>query len=414
MTNKHKLIILNNCLKQFLLAAQQPKHGILKGEALERESRGRSPLAPPAREKEVVPHMTQREQQILEWIRENPLISQQELADRAGITRSSVGVHIANLMKKGHIKGRGYLVDEESYICVVGAVNVDISGTPDAAYVAGDSNPGHVRITLGGVGRNIAENLCRLGRRVVMITALGDDANAQMVRQGCREAGIDLSQSLTVQDGRTSTYLCLNDEQGEIVGAVSDMGIYEALTPAFLQTRLDIINRAALVVADANLTEEALAFLGENVTVPVFADPVSTPKCRRLNGILKITAGIKPNRPEAALMTGVDIRTDDDLPAAANVFHEMGVRNVFISLGGRGVYFDDGGDRGILPIFAGNIINTNGCGDAFLAAAADGYLMGLSVRDIARRGLAASSLCAQSESAVTPHMSTEALQGILD
>ncbi len=358
--------------------------------------------------------MTQREQQILEWIRENPLISQQELADKAGITRSSVGVHIANLMKKGYIKGRGYVMEEESYICVVGAVNVDISGTPESTYVPGDSNPGHVRLTLGGVGRNIAENLCRLGRRVVMITALGGDANAQMVRQGCREHGIDLSHSLTVREGRTSTYLCLNDEQGEIVGAVSDMGIYEAITPDFLRTRLDVINRAALVVADANLTEEALSFIGENVTVPVFADPVSTPKCRHLTGILKIAAGIKPNRPEAALMTGVDIRTDDDLPAAAKVFHEMGVQNVFISLGGRGVYYDNGEERGILPVFAGNILNTNGCGDAFLAAAADGYLMGLSVRDIARRGLAASSLCAQSESAVSPHMSTEAIDRILD
>jgi len=358
--------------------------------------------------------MTQREEQILQWIRENPLISQQELADKAGITRSSVGVHIANLMKKGHIKGRGYLVDEESYICVIGAVNVDISGTPDSTYVPGDSNPGHVRITLGGVGRNIAENLCRLGRRVVMITVLGEDSNAQHVRQGCRDVGIDLSHSLTVPGGRTSTYLCLNDEQGEIVGAVSDMGIYDALTPQYLQTKLDIINRAALVVVDANLTGEALTFLGSHVTVPVFADPVSSPKSRHLMGVLPIAAGIKPNRPEASLMTGVDIQTDEDLAKAASVFHDLGVRNVFISLGGRGVFFDNGVDRGILPIFGGDIINTNGCGDAFLAAAADGYLMGLSVRQIALRGLAASSLCARSESAVSPHMCTETIESILD
>ena len=358
--------------------------------------------------------MTQREEQILEWIRENPLISQQELADKAGITRSSVGVHIANLMKKGLIKGRGYLMGDAGYICVIGAVNVDISGTPDSAYVAGDSNPGHVRVTLGGVGRNIAENLCRLGHRVIMITVLGEDANAQLVRQGCREVGIDLTHSLTVSEGRTSTYLCLNDEQGEIVGAVSDMAIYEALTPEYLRTKLDFINRAALVVVDANLTAEALSFIGQNVTVPVFADPVSTPKCRHLNGVLTVAAGIKPNRPEASLMTGVNIRSDSDLAAAAAVFHEQGVQNVFISLGGRGVYFDNGEESGILPIFAGDIINTNGCGDAFLAAAADGYLMGLSVRDIARRGLAASSLCAQSESAVSPHMCSEAIDRILD
>ena len=358
--------------------------------------------------------MTQREEQILEWIRENPLISQQELADKAGITRSSVGVHIANLMKKGFIKGRGYLLGEESYICVVGAVNVDISGTPETTYVPGDSNPGHVRITLGGVGRNIAENLSRLGHRVIMITALGDDANAQTMREGCREVGIDLSHSLTVPGGRTSTYLCLNDEQGEIVGAVSDMAIYDALTPEFLASRLDVINHAALVIADANLTAEALAFLGKNVTVPVFADPVSTPKARHLEGVLPIAAGVKPNRPEASLLTGVDILTDDDLPRAAAAFHEKGVQNVFISLGGRGVYYDNGQERGIQPIFGGDIINTNGCGDAFLAAAADGYLAGLSVSEIAKRGQAASALCARSNSAVSPHMSQENLFSILD
>ena len=51
--------------------------------------------------------MTQRERQILNWIEADPMISQQELAERAGITRSSVAVHISNLMKKGCIAGKG-------------------------------------------------------------------------------------------------------------------------------------------------------------------------------------------------------------------------------------------------------------------------------------------------------------------
>ena len=105
--------------------------------------------------------MTRREQEILAWIRDNPLISQQELAQRAGITRSSVAVHISNLMRKGLIRGRGYLLGEGAYVAVVGAGNVDIGGTPDSALVPADSNPGRVTVTLGGVGRNIAENLSR-------------------------------------------------------------------------------------------------------------------------------------------------------------------------------------------------------------------------------------------------------------
>ena len=353
--------------------------------------------------------MTPREEEILRWIRENPMISQQEIAQRAGITRSSVSVHIANLTRKGLIRGRGYVLGADGYIAVVGAVNVDISGTPFTALLPGDSNPGAVRVTMGGVGRNIAENLCRMGRRVVMLTALGEDANARQMRQSCAECGIDLTHSLTVPDGRTSTYLCLNDEHGEIVGAVSDMAIYEAITPEYLRSRLDVLNHAELVVADGNLTAEALRFLAGHVTAPVFADPVSVKKAGSLLPALHGLTAVKPNRPEAELLSGVPIRCHDDLPAAAAALHTKGVKNVLISLGSEGVYYHDGAEGGVLPVRPGPIVNTNGCGDAFLAAAADGYLRGLSLRGCALRGLAASCICAQSQSAVSPILTSDML-----
>ena len=109
--------------------------------------------------------MTQRERQLLNWIKENPLISQQELADKAGITRSSVAVHISNLMKKGYISGKGYIIHTAPYVTVVGGVNMDIGGRPAAVPVMQDSNPGTVGMSLGGVGRNIAHNLRLLGSR---------------------------------------------------------------------------------------------------------------------------------------------------------------------------------------------------------------------------------------------------------
>ena len=127
--------------------------------------------------------MTQRERQILDWIRENPLISQQELADKAGITRSSAAVHISNLMKKGYIAGRGYLLRDADYIVVIGGVNMDIGAVSGARLGARDSNPGRVTTSLGGVGRNIAHNLCLLGEQVAMVTVLGQDGFAQSVRE---------------------------------------------------------------------------------------------------------------------------------------------------------------------------------------------------------------------------------------
>ena len=165
--------------------------------------------------------MTKRERQLLNWIEENPLISQKELADKAGITRSSVAVHISNLMKKGYITGKGYIVQRAPYVTVVGGVNVDIGGRPEAALVARDSNPGAVSSSLGGVGRNIAHNMALLGLDVRLVTAFGDDLNAQKLAASCGELGIDISQSPVIPGGRTSTYLFINDERGDMALAVS-------------------------------------------------------------------------------------------------------------------------------------------------------------------------------------------------
>ena len=54
--------------------------------------------------------LTSREKELFEVLKNEPLISQDELSRRFGITRSSVAVHISNLMKKGVILGKGYIL----------------------------------------------------------------------------------------------------------------------------------------------------------------------------------------------------------------------------------------------------------------------------------------------------------------
>ena len=213
--------------------------------------------------------MTQRERQILKWIEENPLISQQELADKAGITRSSAAVHISNLMKQGHIAGKGYIVRTAPYAVVVGGVNMDIGGRSHKALVPADSNPGQVRMSLGGVGRNIAHNLALLGVDVRLLTAFGDDMNAQRIAASCGELGIDISQCLTVPGAATSTYLFIADEQGDMALAVSDMEIYDHVTPAFLAGRARLLQNAQVIVVDTNIPPESIAWLAENVKLPI-------------------------------------------------------------------------------------------------------------------------------------------------
>ena len=354
--------------------------------------------------------MTKREQEILAWITENPLISQRELAEKAGITRSSVAVHISNLMKKGCISGKGYIVRTAPCVTVAGGVNVDIGGKTEAALVPGDSNPGTVQTSLGGVGRNIAHNMALLGLDVRLVTAFGDDLNAKKIADSCAALGIDVSSSPVIPGGRTSTYLFINDEKGDMALAVSDMEIYRHLTPQVLAKRMKLFNGSRAVVLDANLPEESIRYLAENCAAPLFADPVSTAKAGKLRGVLGRLHTLKPNRLEAELLSGVPIRDEASLQRAAEALLATGLQRVIVSLGRDGVYAQDrAGARCRMACLPGEAVNATGCGDAFMAAAVWAFLRDAELEETVRAGLAASAITMESAETISPGLCEEAL-----
>ena len=336
--------------------------------------------------------MTQRERQLLEWIRENPMISQQELAEKAGITRSSAAVHISSLMKKGYIAGRGYLLRTDPYIVVVGGVNMDIGAVSHAPLVARDSNPGRVTTSLGGVGRNIAHNLCLLGEHVSMVTVLGQDSFAQSVRENAAAIGLDLTHS-----------------------AVNDMSIYDHMTPDFLRQRLDFINHADLVVVETNLPEASLHWLCQHCTAPLLADPVSTIKAPKLQPVLGRLTALKPNRMEAELLSGVPIHNEADAARAAENLLDTGLQQVYISLGSDGLYAADRqGHTARVVCPKVQIANATGGGDAAAAALASCIAHGKTLEETAHLAIGAGALACTSPETIHPGMSWENIQYILD
>ena len=259
------------------------------------------------------------------------------------------------------------------------------------------------------MGRNIAHNMALLGLDVRLLTAFGDDLYAQRIAASCGELGIDISRSLQVPGGRTSTYLFIADEKGEMELALSDMDIYRHITPAFLAARTALLQNAQLVVVDANIPAEAIAWIADHVTPPVFADPVSTAKAERLRPVLGKLHTLKPNRIEAELLSGVAITDEAGLNRAADKLLETGLRRVFLSLGGDGVLAADHSGRVRLPCLPGNRVNTTGCGDAFMAALAWAYLEGTDLEGTALAGSAAASIAMESGETINEAMSAQAL-----
>ncbi len=303
------------------------------------------------------------------------------------------------------------MCEEEPGIAVVGGVNMDIGGKPFKAPVPADSNPGTVTMSFGGVGRNIAHNLRLLGQPVSLVTVFGGDAYGRMLRESLSDLGVDLSDAETIPDAASSTYLYITDETGEMLEAVADMKICEAMTPAFLEKRMERINRSGLCVLDTNLPGESVRYLAEHLNVPLFVDPVSTTKMQKLRPILGRIHTLKPNRIEAGLLSGVKITDKASLKEAANRLLCTGIRRVFITLGGDGVYCADQDKSLLLPGIPAKVKSTTGGGDCFMAALAYAYRTDRSLEETAALALAAGAICTEGEHTINEDLSERSVLG---
>ena len=129
-------------------------------------------------------------------------------------------------------------------ICVIGGANVDITATSAHAFQVGDSNPGSVQVSWGGVGRNIAHNLSLLGDDVELVTIFGDGLFGPVIAAACRDLGMCIDHSEIAREGANSFFVSINNADGELVGGVADMNATEGMTPAWLSGRLEAINAA--------------------------------------------------------------------------------------------------------------------------------------------------------------------------
>lgn len=290
------------------------------------------------------------------------------------------------------------------YAAVVGAVNMDICGTPHTRVILQDSNPGTVRHTPGGVGRNIAHNLRLMGVPVKFLTAFGNDLYASELQASCESLGMDLTYAAHT-DMATSTYLYITDESGEMLLAVCDTDVADSINAQFLAERMDVLNGADLVVFDGNLTEDTVRFLAENVTAPLFADPVSCKKAERLRPALPHLHTFKPNEIEAMYLTG-----EETPEKAAQALVKLGVHRAFVSCGGDGIIAAEKGRVVHLPCVSHNIVNTTGGGDAAMAALVWAYTQGMDLEQSARSALKAGAITVGTRETIAPEMSPDRLR----
>jgi len=285
---------------------------------------------------------------------------------------------------------------------VIGGANMDVKARSGRRVVPGTSNPGRVVRSPGGVGRNVAENLARLGTPTVLVAAVGSDALGDELVAATSAAGVDVRLVRRVA-ARTGTYVAVLDDVGELIVAVSDMAATEALTASDVRAAESVITGADLVVLDGNLPRAALTAgwdLAVEAAVPVVLDPVSVPKAAALADL------VDGSRPLFAITPNLDEVAVLGRPAQ---LLDRGVELVWVRAGVDGSTLVTREGSTSLPAEPAEVVDVTGAGDAMLAAFCHGVLSGADAADAARLGHAAAALTVASPATVRPDLS-EALR----
>lgn len=353
--------------------------------------------------------LNSQEQAILDRIAANPFAGQQEIAAALGLARSTVAAHIVSLVNKGYILGRGYVLPSaQRMICIGGAV-LDRKYRARAPLVFETSNPVDGHRSFGGVARNVAENLARLGVDISFVSIVGEDETGRALVRHLRELGVDVSQIVTTAQRPTAEYAAILDPKSDLVLGVADMAIFDLLTPDHLDRLWPHLASASWVFVDCNMPGDTIAALLQRRRDSRFRlaiDTVSTPKAMKLPADLSGIDLLFTNRDEANAILGM---TDPDRRLsradAAAALRARGAREVVVTGGADGCTLaTDAGVRNMSPV-AAEPIDITGAGDAMIAGTLYRLLQGDPLQGAARIGALLATLTTESTASVHPQLS---------
>ncbi|MDR1909265.1 MAG: carbohydrate kinase family protein [Spirochaetaceae bacterium] len=296
---------------------------------------------------------------------------------------------------------------------VIGGANVDIVGRSIQSLIMADSNPAYVRLSAGGVARNIAENLFRLGVEVSLVSALGDDRFAGILRGFLEDAGMDTGHLLTREGLNTGLYVAVMKPSGELLVSLNDMEAVMAISPADAAKLEPLLAAQDMTVFDANLRADTILVLARTARKAgklIAADAVSTAKAERLRPVLGQLDLLKANRAEAAVLTGFPLDNEKAVREGCAFLLGAGVKEVHITLGRDGACSASASDLVFRPPLQGLKINVNGGGDAFAAGVIYSRCRGGGAEENGLFGAVCSAIALETPEAVSRSLTRDAAE----
>lgn len=359
--------------------------------------------------------MTKREKEIIDLIKENPLITQEEIADKLNCARTSIAVHISNLMKKGIILGKKYIINEDPYILTMGETTVNIVGEAYKSIISNEVNPGAVSIKYGGIGKNIAENISKLGVSSNFITVLGGDSYGKEIENYLESKNINISDSIFLKNNKTTMSVSILNNNKEKEISISSSDICKNITPMYLNSIKKKITNARLVVLDANLDETTLshiAYLRKKPNLLVYT--VSPSNALKIKEFVGKFHTVKCNDLEAEILTGIRIYGNDDLRRIGEFLIKKGIKRVFIYIEEKGVFFmDEHNNSGIIPLPDLNLPILIGSKEALVAGIAYAECNDYDIEYSTKFGIGAFMLNLLNDKNMTEYINVKNIENII-
>ena len=352
--------------------------------------------------------MKEKERLVLRLIQDNPYLSQQEMAEKLGMSRPALANTICALIKKGEIIGRAYVLPKRQAIVMIGGANVDRKFHLEGTVQPATSNPVTVTTSVGGVARNIAENLGRLGNEVKLMTVLGQDVDAEKIKQHSAQF-MSFEMTETILDQSTGSYSAVLNPQGELVIAMANMEIYDKLLPERVSKYESRLLNARCLVVDLNCPKATVEYaleLARARNIPFAIVPVSSPKMSRMPENLSGVNYFICNRDEAETYLSRALQTEQQYEQAVRDLLATGIEYVVLTLGSDGIVA--GSKEGIerlktVPV--DHVVDVTGAGDAFVSAFLHAILQDQPYIDALRFGLYNASKTLQCETTVREDLS---------
>jgi pseudouridine kinase len=297
---------------------------------------------------------------------------------------------------------------------VIGSAGMDIVGRAETQIETGTSNPSALRMSLGGVARNVAENIALLGMDVVLITAVGDDPQGERLLKQTAASGVNVDHVLVVPDQPTGSYLAMLDHRGNLHIGMDDMRVISSIESIYLRERRDLFKEASAVFVDTNLPRKTLSTaisLAHRAKVPIAANPASVSLAPTLAPHLAKLWLITPNETEADAICPHPVphaEPDRAIQAARHLVSE-GVDFVVITMAEFGLSYASADSSGHVPAVQTEILDPTGAGDALTAAVIFGLLNGIPLDETVQLGLSAAAVTLRTQGTVARNLSLEML-----